>query len=61
MEQDKNIKASRASQVRTENTRESSELAAFCWQGYQRRSQNLGKSFLENKLKLEMKQLITIL
>jgi hypothetical protein len=34
-------------QLKTENTRESSELAAFCWQGYQKRSQNLGKSFLK--------------
>ena len=31
-------------------------VGALCWQGYQKRSQNLVKLILENKFQIEMKQ-----
>jgi len=48
-------------QSKTENTQESLELAAYCWLGYPKRSQNLAKSTLQKELKTEKKLLQTIL
>ena len=39
---------------KTGNTKELSELAAFCWQGYRKKLLSRAKSILQNKLKNEM-------